>query len=98
MSDAIQNLCDIYRSPKDADMYLYVRKSEGLARVPKALLDKFGKPAHVMTLLLRDGRKLARVDVEKVRTALNEQGFFLQLPPPKDDYMTLVHQQNSKLV
>ncbi|UTA48926.1 YcgL domain-containing protein [Simiduia sp. 21SJ11W-1] len=98
MSDAIQNLCDIYKSPKDPDMYLYVRKTEGLARVPEALLEKFGKPSHVMTLLLRDGRKLARVDVDKVRAALTERGFYLQLPPPKEDYMTQINQQNSKLV
>lgn len=98
MSEAIKNLCDIYKSPKDADMYLYVRKSDGLKRVPEALLEKFGKPAHVMTLLLRDGRKLARVDVDKVRAALDERGFYLQLPPPKEDYMTRINQQNSKLV
>ncbi|AFV00756.1 hypothetical protein M5M_18135 [Simiduia agarivorans SA1 = DSM 21679] len=98
MTDAIKYLCDIYRSPKDGDMYLYVLKSDGLSRVPEALTARFGQPKHVMTLLLREGRKLARVDVEKVKAALDSQGFYLQLPPPKDDYMTDINKHNSKLM
>ncbi|BFM10904.1 YcgL domain-containing protein [Simiduia litorea] len=98
MTDALKNLCEVYKSPKDSDMFLYVRKTVGLSRVPEALLEKFGKPVLAMTLLLKDGRKLARVDVEKVKLALDANGFFLQLPPPKDDYMTDVNKHNSKLV
>lgn len=98
MTDALKQLCDIYRSPKESDMYLYVRKTDGLSRVPEALLEKFGKPVHAMTLLLRDDRKLARVDVDKVRAALIERGYFLQLPPAKEDYMTDINKHNSKLI
>ena len=97
MNDALKYLCEVYRSPKDSDMYLYVLKAEGMARVPAALLEKFGTPKQVMTLLLKPGRKLARVDVDKVKQSLDSQGFFLQLPPPKDDYMTEINKHNSKL-
>ncbi|MDN3639038.1 YcgL domain-containing protein [Simiduia curdlanivorans] len=98
MTEALKSLCEVYKSPKDSDMFLYVRKLDGLSRVPAALLEKFGKPILAMTLLLKDGRKLARVDVDKVKLALDANGFFLQLPPPKDDYMTDVNKHNSKLV
>ena len=36
-------LCEIYKSSRQEEMYLYVPKEEGLARVPEALLEKFGK-------------------------------------------------------
>lgn len=29
-----------------------------------------------------DGRKLAQVNIEKVKESLNTDGFFLQVPPP----------------
>lgn len=97
MTEAMKQLCDIYRSPKESEMYLYVLKTEGLNRVPDALLEKFGKPVHTMTLLLRNDRKLARVDVDKVRASLAERGYFLQLPPAREDYMTDINKHNSKL-
>ncbi|BFM15263.1 YcgL domain-containing protein [Maricurvus nonylphenolicus] len=90
-------LCDIYKSPKDNDMYLYVKKQEGLERVPEALIERFGKPTHVMTLVLTPGKKLARVSVEKLIEQLDQSGFYLQLPPQPEAYMQAVNEQNSKL-
>lgn len=80
-------------------MYLYVDKAEDLARVPEALLKKFGKPEHAMVLLLHPERKLARVNVTQVLNAIGEQGFFLQMPPSAsgDEYMKELHQKNSKM-
>lgn len=98
MTDVAKYICDIYSSPKDSEMFVYVRKSEGLSKLPQKLLEMFGKPRHVMTILLRDGRKLARVDVEKVKAAIDDHGYFLQLPPPKDSYMTEINHHNSKLM
>ncbi len=90
-------LCDIYKSAKEEEMYLYVNKQEALTRVPEALLERFGKPVHVMTMLLQAQKKLARVDVERVLEQLQAEGFYLQLPPPKDDYMQRIHQNNCKM-
>ncbi|GLS26307.1 YcgL domain-containing protein [Marinibactrum halimedae] len=90
-------ICDIYKSPKDADMYLYVQKSEGLSRVPEALVERFGQPKHAMTLLLTPEKTLANADIHKVLQSLQEKGFYLQLPPPKEKYMQAVNQHNSKL-
>lgn len=90
-------ICSIYSSSIDSDMYLYVKKEEGFTRVPEPLLKKFGQPKHAMTLLLQPGRKLARAEAEKVIEQLQEKGYYLQLPPPKDTAMHAIHLQNSKI-
>jgi len=90
-------ICDVYRSPKKEGMYLYVKKQEGLERVPEALLERFGKPAHAMTLLLTPEKKLASTTPEKVAQALDDQGFYLQMPPAEDSYMRDVHAKNTKM-
>ncbi|MDH2435020.1 YcgL domain-containing protein [Pokkaliibacter sp. MBI-7] len=80
-------LCSIYKSPKRDEMYLYVLKQEQFAKVPELLLEQFGKPVHVFDMLLKADRKLARAKVEDVLAAIESQGFFLQMPPPKEAYM-----------
>jgi len=90
-------LSDIYRSPKKDEMYLYVEKQRGMAPVPENLLGLFGKPVHVTTMLLTPEKKLARADVDKVMKALQEQGYYLQMPPVEDDEMRAIAAQNSKL-
>ena len=85
MTDIARHLiCSIYRSSRQAEMYLYIDKTRGLDAVPAALMDRFGTPRHVADMLLRPEKTLARVDVHKVRAALQEQGWFLQMPPPPD--------------
>jgi uncharacterized protein len=92
-------ICQIYRSPKEEGMYLYVIKEEGLTKVPEELLKLFGKPQPAMVLLLTPDKKLARVSVEQVVASLTTQGFYLQLPPRSeaDAEMALMRSYNSKL-
>lgn len=90
-------ICEIFRSPKEEGLYLYVDKAKGLVDVPEALLEKFGTPKSAMTMLLDDNRKLAKADSKKVLAAIEEHGYYLQLPPPKDAYMQEVNHHNSKL-
>lgn len=74
-------LCRIYRSDKKAETYLYLRHDLEFSDLPVELQASFGEPAFVMQLALTRSRQLSRVDVEKVLNALQEPGFFLQLPP-----------------
>jgi uncharacterized protein len=92
-------ICQIYRSPKEEGMYLYVKKEEGLTRIPDELLSLFGKPQPAMVLLLTPEKKLARVSVEKVVASLELQGFYLQMPPrsEEDSEMAKMRAHNSKL-
>lgn len=62
-------------------MYLYVDKQRGFESVPEALLERFGEPETVMTLVLQAGRKLARADVAEVMALIDKQGYYLQMPP-----------------
>lgn len=80
-------LCEIFKSPRKDEMYLYVEKSRGVTEVPEALLERFGKPVSVMTILLSEERTLARADAAQVMAAIEEKGFYLQMPPAKDEYL-----------
>lgn len=80
-------ICSIYKSPRKDEMYLYVNKSDLLKRVPDVLIEMFGKPAHLMDMPIMPGRTLARVDVKKMLEGIKIKGFYLQMPPPKEDYM-----------
>lgn len=80
-------VCSIYRSSRKDEMYLYVDKRNGLKSVPDALIEMFGKAQHIMDMPIIKGRKLSRVDVDKVLSSIREKGYFLQLPPPKEDYL-----------
>lgn len=79
--------CVIYRSTQRDQTYLYVEKKDDFSRVPEALMKSFGKPQMVMLMPL-DGRKqLKNADLEKVKSALAEQGYYLQLPPPQENLL-----------
>lgn len=77
----MKRICQIFRSPRKPEMYLYVDKAEGLAQVPEPLLAQFGEPHPLMVLALDAGRKLARVQAAEVLAKIDSQGFFLQMPP-----------------
>ena len=80
-------VCSIYRSPRRDEMYLYIEKLKGLKDLPEALLEVFGKPIHVMDMLVRPESKLSRVEAPKVLEDIASKGYFLQMPPPKEDYL-----------
>lgn len=74
-------LCQVLKSPRKDQMYLYVDKDRGLEDVPEALLATFGEPEPVMLLALTRDRKLARASAAEVLDAIENQGFYLQMPP-----------------
>lgn len=92
-------ISEIYRSPKEEGMYLFVKKDEGLTRVPEALLQRFGKPQQAMVVVLTPDKKLARASAAKVIESLDAQGYYLQLPPVAGDdaEMQRVQSHNSKI-
>jgi uncharacterized protein YcgL (UPF0745 family) len=80
-------LCEIYKSPRKDEMYLYVDKRQGLAEVPAALLERFGKPVSLMTLILTPEKTLARAKANDVMAVIRDKGYYLQMPPAKDEYL-----------
>lgn len=91
----MKKLCTVWSSPKKDEMYLYTDRLEGLKRVPEELLTMFGTPKEVMGLPLSEDRKLGRADAKKVLEEIKVKGFYLQLPPVKEDYMLDIHKDSS---
>lgn len=75
----------VYRSTRNADMYLFVDAAEDLGRVPEALLQRFGRPVEAMVLMLGPERRLARADAVAVLASISDSGFYLQMPPPESE-------------
>ena len=86
-------LCVIYKSPKKAFTYLFVKSRNDFSEVPEALMQTFGTPTLVTVVNLGTKEKLAMADLEKVKKNLIEKGFYLQLPPPQEDLLKEHKQQ-----
>lgn len=80
-------LCVIYKSPKKAQTYLFIKQRDKFEDVPEALMAMFGTPTLVTIINLDNKDKLAMSDINKVRENLNDKGFYLQLPPPQEDLL-----------
>lgn len=80
-------LCTIYKSSKKAETYLFVKQRDDFSSVPEALMSMFGTPTLVTVMNLANKEKLALADINKVKENLTEQGFYLQLPPPKENLL-----------
>ena len=95
MSDKL--ICEVFKSSRKDEMYLYVDKRQGLANIPEPLLETFGKPVPVFTMLLTADKKLSRVNAADVVEGINDKGFYLQMPPPKEAYLLDVHRAHVAL-
>lgn len=82
-----ERLVEIFKGTRKAESYLYVDKAQGLADVPEVLLAQFGEPRSVMTLMLDPQRKLARANAAEVLAKIEEQGYYLQMPPTQAELL-----------
>ena len=73
--------CQIFRSQKKDETYLFLAADQQFEELPEDLRTTFGEPVFVMALKLSSKSKLARVETKSVLESLRERGFFLQLPP-----------------
>jgi uncharacterized protein YcgL (UPF0745 family) len=88
-------LCSIYKSRKKDGAYLYIPNKDDFSKVPQELMEMFGVPEFVMVIKL-EGRSLAQVDVDKVTVELQDEGYFLQLPPPPKNLLEEYKEQKLK--
>ncbi len=82
--------CYIYKSNKKQELYLYLDKQDDFSSIPEALLNSIGQPEYVMTLDITPEFKLAREKATDVLKGIEENGFFIQIPP-------VIHPAPSKL-
>ncbi len=73
--------CNIYRCGKQDEMYLYIHSDKTSDDLPEELIQMVKGLTHVIDLELTPERKLAREDVNVVMKKLEEEGYFLQMPP-----------------
>ena len=71
----------VYKSLRKPDTYVYLRERDAFGLVPEAVLTPLGQLQWVLELDLQVTRKLARADIDVVRSNLRGRGFHLQVPP-----------------
>ncbi|MCS4308616.1 uncharacterized protein YcgL (UPF0745 family) [Rheinheimera pacifica] len=80
-------LCAVYKSVRKDSTYLYVERRDDFSKVPEALLQTFGTPVLVTLINLAGREHLALADIDKVKQQLQQQGYYLQIPPPVDNLL-----------
>ena len=73
--------CFIYKSSKKDGLYLYIAKQDDFSKVPQAIIKSIGLPEFVMQLDITPERELAREKATDVIKGIEENGFFIQMPP-----------------
>jgi uncharacterized protein YcgL (UPF0745 family) len=77
--------CYVYRSRRKQGSFLFLPEKDNFTRVPTVLLNIFGTPEFSFDFHLDDGRKLVlKIEAREIRRVMQENGFFLQLPPGED--------------
>lgn len=79
--------CAVYKSLKKQQTYLYIEKKDDFTKVPASLLDLMGAKELVMVVPKQPAKDFARVEISALEKALAEQGYYLQLPPPPENYL-----------
>ena len=80
-------LCAVYKTKVKEGMYLYVPGKGQFDDVPEALMKQFKQPELVMLIAMDKRPTLAGVDKTTLVSALNEKGFYLQMPPKQEDLL-----------
>ena len=80
-----KRFCSVFKSLKKKEMYIYVDRKDGADALPESLRSLFGHPEHVLDMILTPEKTLARVDAQKVLDEIADKGFYLQMPPGKDE-------------
>ena len=73
--------CNIFNCARKSDTYLYLKAGMRPEELPAALRTLLGDLQQFLTLEISENSKLAQVSADDVLAALNDQGYFLQMPP-----------------
>lgn len=73
--------CDVYKSDIKADTYLYLKTGIEQDDLPEALILLLGELTQFLSLALNPNSKLVLANTADVLHSLNEQGYYLQMPP-----------------
>ena len=79
--------CYVYRSNKKPGMYLYIVEKDDFSDVPESLIKLLGDVVYSFEFDLSKGRKLVKAEAQEVLRIINENGYFLQMPPAKNELL-----------
>jgi len=79
--------CYVYRSNKKQGMYLYLVEKDNFDDVPDSLMKLLGEVVFSFEFDLTKNRKLVKEETREVLRNLKENGFFLQMPPAKNEML-----------
>ena len=79
--------CYVYRSNKKPGMYLYIVEKDDFSDVPESLIKLLGDVVYSFEFDLSKDRKLVKAEAQEVLRIINENGYFLQMPPPKSEIL-----------
>lgn len=77
----------VYKTKRKTGMYLYVPNKDDFSDVPEVLMQQFGQPELVMLVAADKRQRLAGIDKQSLITALNDKGYYLQMPPKEEDLL-----------
>ena len=75
--------CFVYRSNQQKGMYLYLQEKDNFENVPDSLIKLLGDMDFTFEFDLDKERKLVMAEANEVMRIIKENGYFLQMPPPK---------------
>lgn len=79
--------CFVYRSRRKPGSFLFLAEKDNFANVPAVLLNIFGTPEFSFAFDLQPERKLViKADATEVCRVIQENGFYLQLPPSDEQF------------
>jgi len=79
--------CFVYRSNNKPGMYLYLKEKDDFDEVPDSLIKLLGDIDFTFEFDLASDRKLVRAEAKEVLRIMQENGYFLQMPPPKGEIL-----------
>lgn len=75
----------IYRCKHRKETFLYIPEKDNFEEVPESLLEMLGEIAFSFDFDLDDNKKLIRTAAPEVIRNIKQNGYFLQLPPVKNE-------------
>ena len=79
--------CFVYRSNTKPGMYLYLVEKDNFSDVPDSLIKLLGDIVFSFEFELSKDRKLVKAGALEVIRNIDENGYFLQLPPAKSEFL-----------
>jgi len=79
--------CFVYRSNTKPGMYLYLVEKDDFSDVPESLIKLLGDIVYSFEFDLSKNRKLVKAEALEVIRNMEENGYFLQMPPVKSELL-----------